>query len=114
MTRHSDRIRLRQMLDHASEAIALIQGRRLEDLARDRVLELALTRLVEIIGEAAARTGEETRQLFPAIPWPQIIGMRNRLIHGYDQVDLQVLWNTITEDLPPLVQTLKESLNKLE
>lgn len=114
MTRHDDRIRLRQMLDHAGEAMALVQGRRLEDLARDRVLELALTRLVEIIGEAATRIGEETRQLFPAIPWPQIIGMRNRLIHGYDQVDLQVLWNTITEDLPPLVQALKELLKKLD
>jgi uncharacterized protein with HEPN domain len=68
---------------------------------------LALTRLVEIIGEAANRVSEKTRQKNPQIPWPQIIGMRNRLIHGYDVVDLDLLWDTITNDLPPLVKSLQ-------
>ena len=72
------------------------------------MMELSLVRLVEIIGEAAARVGTNSREKYPSIPWLQIVGMRNRLIHGYDAVDLDVLWDPITDDLPPLIDELKK------
>ena len=112
MTQHDDTIRLRHMLDHAAEAAAMIQGRRRDDLGRERMLQLALVRLVEIIGEAATRVSPEGQQRYPAIPWQQARGMRNRLIHGYDKVDLDVLWDTIQDDLPPLIVQLRKALGE--
>jgi uncharacterized protein with HEPN domain len=111
MPRHDDRVLLRHMLDYASEAVALVRGHRREDLQRDRMLELALTRLVEIVGEAAARVTEATRLHHPAIPWQQITGTRNRLIHGYTEVDCDVLWDTAIVDLPPLIELLQRIVN---
>ncbi|MBU0987640.1 MAG: DUF86 domain-containing protein [Proteobacteria bacterium] len=96
------------MLDHAMEAMAMVQGKKRSDLNNDRMMELSLVRLVEIIDEAAARVGTNSREKYPSIPWLQIVGMRNRLIHGYDAVDLDVLWDTITDDLPPLIDELKK------
>jgi uncharacterized protein with HEPN domain len=110
MTQHNDMIRLRHMLDHAMEAVDLISGKAKPELQRNRVLELALIRLVEIVGEASTRVSSETQTKFPAIPWPQVIGMRNRLIHGYDSVDLDILWDTIEVDLPPLIVELEKIL----
>ena len=100
------------MLDHAKEALALIAGKDKKELQNDRVLELALIRLVEIVGEASAKVSPDTQQKFPSIPWSQIIGMRNRLIHGYASVDLDVLWDTIEVDLPPLVSALEKILSQ--
>ena len=111
MTDHDDKVRLRHMLDHAQEAISMVGERQRQDLRQDRMLELALVRLIEIIGEAAARVSPEGRTEHPSIPWPEIIGMRNRLVHGYDEVDLDVLWDTIEFDLPPLVRTLLQILD---
>ena len=110
MSRHSDEIRFRHMLDHAMEAMAMVRGKNRSDLDSDRMLELSLVRLVEIIGEAAARVGTENREKYPSIPWLQIVGMRNRLVHGYDAVDLDVLWYTIIDDLPPLIAELEKIL----
>jgi uncharacterized protein with HEPN domain len=75
------------------------------------VLNLALVRLLEIVGEAAGRVSEVERALHPEIPWPQIVGLRNRLIHGYDAVDHDILWQIITDDLPPLVKALEAILS---
>ncbi|MBW2031298.1 MAG: DUF86 domain-containing protein [Deltaproteobacteria bacterium] len=110
MTQHDDTVRLRHMLDHAREALDLIKHKRREDLRRERMLELSLVRLIEIVGEAAARVSAEGQKKYSSIPWPLIVGMRNRLIHGYDQVDLDVLWDTIVYDLPPLITELEKVL----
>ena len=91
MTRRDYTITLRHMLDHAQEAVSISRGRSREILEEDRLLNLALTRLVEIVGEAAGRIPREERRKYPAIDWPRIIGMRNRLIHQYDRLDLDVL-----------------------
>jgi uncharacterized protein with HEPN domain len=106
MTRHSDQARLRHMLDHAVEAVALTHGRTREDLDADRLLNLSLVRLLEIVGEAAARLSPKTRDAHPEIPWPDIIGLRNRLIHGYDIVDFDILWDIVHDDLPALIAGL--------
>jgi uncharacterized protein with HEPN domain len=100
------------MLDHALEAVAMIGGREREDLRLERMLELALVRLVEIVGEAAARVSPDGQAEYPSIPWRQIIGMRKRLVHGYESVDLDVLWDTIEDDLPPLIDELERILGK--
>lgn len=110
MTQHSDEIRLRHMLDHAREAVEMTAGKIREDLARDRKLELSLTRLIEIIGEAASKVSPGFQQNHGELPWPQIISMRHRLIHGYDAVDLNVLWDTVENDLPDLITKLEKIL----
>lgn len=89
------------------ERRALIRGRQRTDLETDHILELALTRLLEIVGEAAVRVSEDTRGKYAEIPWFQIIGLRNRLVHGYDAVDLDILWDIATQDLPPLIAALE-------
>jgi uncharacterized protein with HEPN domain len=114
MTRHNDEIRLRHMLDYASEAMEMVRGRSREDLDRDRMLELALVRLVEVVGEAARRVSEEGRARYPSIPWRYTGDMRNRLIHGYDTVDLDILWDVLHIDLPPLVVQLRAVLGEDE
>ncbi len=111
MSRRNDRLSLQHMLDHASEAVELTSGQTRNDLEEQRLLQLALVRLVEIVGEAAGRVSKETQELHPEIPWPQIVSMRNRLIHGYDFVDHDILWKTVEEDLPPLIEMLVEILN---
>jgi uncharacterized protein with HEPN domain len=107
MSKHDDNVSMRHMLDNAREAFQMIQGRTRNDLDTDRMLQLALTRLVEIIGEAVTRVSLETRQRQRAIPWAEIIGLRNRLIHGYDAVDLNILWEIIQTDLPQLIKALE-------
>ncbi len=102
MSRHDELIRLRHMRDHAAEAIAMTKGKKRDDLTTDRLLELALVRLMEIIGEAAGRISPATRAQLPDIPWSDVVAMRNRLIHGYDSVDHDILWDTIVHDLPSL------------
>jgi uncharacterized protein with HEPN domain len=86
----------------------MLEGQTERDLARNRVLQLALTRVVEIVGEAAARVSSETQRQFPAIPWPQIIALRNRLVHGYDAVDPAILWAIVEADLPALIEELRK------
>lgn len=113
MTRVHDRDRLGDMRAHAAEAVALLNGRRRADLAADRVLALALTRLLEIVGEAAARITVETRQRHEEIPWADIVGLRNRLIHGYGEVDLNILWDIVHDDLPSLISVLDDILRAL-
>ena len=107
MSRHDDHVRLRHMLDHAREALAMVENRARRDLDTDRQLNLSLVRLMEILGEAAARVTPAGRESLSSIPWPEIVGFRNRLIHGYDEVDLDILWSTVNDDLPPLVTALE-------
>jgi uncharacterized protein with HEPN domain len=110
MTRHDDKVSLKHMLEHAREAMLMIEGKDRKDLRFERMLELSLIRLIEVVGEAAARVSPGGQKTYSSIPWPQVIGMRNRLIHGYDQVDLDVLWDTIEDDFPPLIAELEKIL----
>jgi uncharacterized protein with HEPN domain len=97
MTQHDPTVRMRHMLDHGKEAIGLLDGKKKTDLFRDRLLELALVRLVEIVGEAANKLPAEDQLRYPSIPWREIISMRNRLVHGYNAIDLDVLSQLILE-----------------
>src|SRR3954466_11743833 len=104
------RLTLRQMRDYACEAAEMVQDRTRAHLDSDRMLNLALVRLLEILGEAANRVPTQARTQFAQIPWPQLIALRNRLIHGYDEVDLDVLWKIVATDLPPLIAELERIL----
>ena len=103
-----DAIRLRHMLDAAKDAEHFIKGKTRNDLNTDRKLELALVKCVEIVGEAAVNVSKEYRDSLHQIPWADIIGMRNRLIHAYFDINLDILWKTITDDLPPLIIELEK------
>lgn len=105
--KETDVFRLQHMLDAAREARLFAKGRGREDLDRDRGFMLSLVKEVEIIGEAASRVSEEARSQLPGIEWRAIIGMRNRLIHVYYDIDFDVLWNTITRDIPRLIAELE-------
>ena len=111
MSRHESEVRIRHMLDHAREAVAMAKGRTRGDLYADRMLNLALVRLLEIIGEAASRTPVDERTQHANIPWSQIVGLRNRLIHGYDSVDFEILWQIVNHDLPNLIVALEQIIS---
>jgi uncharacterized protein with HEPN domain len=97
-----DLIRIRHMLDAVIEALAFTSGKNREDLDDNRMLTLAIVKELEIIGEAAAKLTPEFKAGQPQIPWTDIIGMRNRLTHGYFDIDLDRVWDTVLDDLNPL------------
>lgn len=103
-------VRFRHMRDAAQKAVQFSQGRSRADLDTDEILALALVRLLEIIGEAAKNVPLEVRQSLTRIKWWQITGTRDRLAHGYFDVDLDVVWSIINDDLPPLIIELEKIL----
>ncbi len=106
--RKDDSVRLLHMLEAAQEAISFTKNKMRKSLNANRQLVLALVKDIEIIGEAASSVTAERREELPMIPWNKIIGMRNRLIHAYFEINLDVLWKTITEDIPPLISELEK------
>lgn len=108
--RKDDTIRLQHMLDAAREACSFVAGRERIHLDVDRQLTLAIVKDVEIIGEAASRVSTEGRSACPGIPWQDCIAMRNRLIHGYFDIDLDIVWSTVNQELPPLIAELERTL----
>ena len=108
--RRDDHVRPQHMLDAAREAISFVSGRTRDQFAADRMLALAVVKEIEIIGEAASKVSAETRTQLPRIPWPDVVGIRNRLIHAYFDVDYDRVWVTVTESLPELVAQLEPSL----
>jgi uncharacterized protein with HEPN domain len=102
------------MLDATQSALKFVDGRTREDLDSDLLLVFALVRAIEIVGEAASKVSPEEKARLPGIPWTKIIGMRNRLVHAYFDVDTEILWNTLTEALPRLVVTLQSSVAPID
>ncbi len=111
MSKHDDVVRLRHMLEAARKAVAFLKDRQRADLNTDEQLTLALVRLLEILGEAGKSVSAELRQRHPQIPWKELAGTRDRLIHGYFDVDLNIVWQIVTVDLPPLLQKLERMIS---
>jgi uncharacterized protein with HEPN domain len=109
-----DLIRMHHMLDAAREAMSFASQKTRSDFDGDRMLVLSIIKAIEIIGEAAVKVTQETKEKYPEIPWPQIVAMRNRLIHVYFDVDLDRVWDTITDDLPPLITVLEKIISSEE
>jgi len=102
------------MLDAAKEAMSFAKNKTRNDLDNDRMLTLSIVKSIEIIGEAAAKVTNETRNKCPEIPWTNIVAMRNRLIHVYFDIDLDRVWDTLTDDLPPLINVLENLISSEE
>lgn len=98
------------MIEAAQEALGFVDGRTRQDLASDRMLTRALLQSVTIVGEAASRVSTDARRLAPDVPWQAVIGMRNRLVHAYFDVDFDLLWSTVADRLPALVEQLQSLL----
>ena len=108
--RKDDLVYAGHMLDAAVEALALAGGRTRADFDNDRALALALTHLLQTIGEAARQTSSEFRALHPGIPWVAIVGMRHRIVHDYLHVDFDMVWDVVNRDLGSLAAHLKSVL----
>lgn len=106
----SDVIRLRHMLDATRKAVEFSKDRQRSDLETDELLALAIVRLIEVIGEAASKIEPDIYERYPDIPWRSIIGARNRFIHGYDDIDHDIVWSIVVNDLPPLAEQLAQAI----
>jgi len=106
----ADEIRIQHMLECTDEILSFIKGRDRADLDSDRMLMHAITRCVELIGEAASQVSPDVQRTFPDVPWQDIVGMRNRLIHVYFDVDMDVVWSTVTKDIPEMAMSLRKAL----
>jgi uncharacterized protein with HEPN domain len=103
-----DRVRLRHMLDASLEIQQYVQSATREDLNQDSKLVHSRVHLFEIVGEAANQISDELREKTTDIPWFIIIGMRNRLVHAYFDINLDVVWSTATGDIPSLITELRK------
>jgi uncharacterized protein with HEPN domain len=106
--RKDDLIRIRHMLDAGQKAVSFAANKTRADLDNDPVLTFALMKTIEIIGEAASKVSRGSQARLKEIPWPEIVGMRNRLIHAYADISLDILWHTVADNLPPLIQDLEK------
>ena len=105
-----DKEYLLDILEAAKLAVAYVSNKTREDFFNDLQCQDAVIRRLEIIGEAARRISEETRAAIPDLPWSDMIGMRNVIIHEYDDVDLFIVWETVHNDLPSLIDSLEKIL----
>jgi uncharacterized protein with HEPN domain len=103
-----DWVYIDHMLDMGQKALDFISGMDKADYDQDETLRLALTHIIQIPGEAARQVSIEFREMHPEIPWHEIIGMRHRIVHDYLNVDEDVVWEVVRQDLPPLVATLRK------
>jgi uncharacterized protein with HEPN domain len=110
--KENDRIRIQHIIDAAQEALSFVRDTDQENFSKNRMMILSVIKEIEIIGEAASKITDETKLKYLDVPWKDIVGMRNRLIHGYFDVDVQIVWNTTRINLPPLVSSLEAILAK--
>ncbi len=110
--RSDDAVRLRHMIDAAETAGQFMAGRERAALDADRMLLFAVVRAIEVVGEAATKVSDETRVASPQVPWVAVVGMRNRLIHGYFNVDTELVWQTVSRELPALLPELRMLLSR--
>ena len=109
--RHENALLL-DMLLAAREAQEIVHGVTFSDFGQNRTLQLAVMKAVEIVGEAASRIDTDTREQHPDIPWAGIVGMRNRLVHGYFDVNLVRVWETVEQVIPRLVTQLERLVSE--
>jgi uncharacterized protein with HEPN domain len=112
MSKAEDAIRLCHMLDAATKIKEFVAGYEKVDFKKDEKSSLAVVRLLEVLGEAAKSLSEECRGNYPQIPWRQIAGTRDRLIHGYFDIDLDIVWNIVYSDLPALIVQLEKAVQE--
>ena len=102
-----DEALLLDILIAARRAVRFLESMTWEAFEQSELHQNAVMRPLEIIGEAARRVSQDTREAHPDIPWDQMVGMRNRLIHEYFRVNLTTVWETVQDDLPPLIAQIE-------
>ena len=107
-----DNTLLLDMLVYCEQAVQFAATLTVEEFEASRLHQLAIVKAVETIGEAASKVSDATRQAHPEIPWPRIIGMRNRLVHDYGGIRLRVVWRTVKKDIPSLAEQLRRIVPK--
>jgi uncharacterized protein with HEPN domain len=105
-----DIVYIGHMLDMSLQALELSARLEKDAFDQDTTLRLALTHLVQVIGEAARQVSENFKKDHPEIPWNEVIGMRHRIVHDYLNVDADIVWQVVIGDLPDLVSGLKDIL----
>jgi uncharacterized protein with HEPN domain len=113
MTPPDDLNRLRHLADAAAKAIEFCRDRRRADLDNDEMLVLAVTKLIEIVGEAAKQVSEASKAALPDMPWAAAARMRDRLVHHYFDIDLDVVWSTVEQDLPTVLSEARRAIAEL-
>jgi uncharacterized protein with HEPN domain len=108
----NDLTRVRHMLDFANKAVLFTKGRQRSDMDSNEMLAMATIHLIEMIGESSKTISLEFKSKYSHIPWDLISGTRNRLAHGYIDVDLDIIWTIVTKDLPPLIVQLRKILKQ--
>ncbi len=103
-----DKFRIQHMIEASVEALSFVKGIKKREFKKNRILILSVIKEIEIIGEAAAKISKETCLQNPDVLWKDITGMRNRLIHGYFEVDVNRVWDTIQYNLPHLIKSLEK------
>lgn len=111
--RDEDRVRIQHMIDSIESIQRFVKGREEKDLGSDEMLLFAIVRAIEILGEAAGKIGDDTRTRAPSVPWSAIVAMRNRLIHGYFDIDTEIVWKTVTIELPAIEPALRALLGEV-
>ena len=101
---------LLDIVESARLALSYVEGIDEEDFLEDRQLQDSVVRRLEIIGEAAGRLSDEVRAELAEIPWRSVIGMRNIMIHHYDDVDFTIVWSTVQSSLPHLIAVIEPHL----
>lgn len=109
-----DLARLKHMLDSVNAILSFIKGKRRASLDNNRLLISGIIREFEVLGEAARQISDQTVHSYPKWPWKQLIGMRNRLIHAYFDVDYDIVWKTAKEQLPILKKQLEDAIFQSE
>ena len=107
-----DNVYIGHMLDLARKAVEKTEGISRETYDVDEDIRMILTHLIQMIGEAANRVSAEGRLVHSGIPWKQIVGVRHRIVHDYMDVDYDVIWEIVSQDLPPLIRTLASILGE--
>lgn len=105
---------LRDIARYAEIGERMLEGLDFEEFAKDEVKVLAALQVLEIIGEASKKVSDSLKRIYPEIPWKDVAGTRDKLIHGYFDVDLEVVWRSLREDLPPLRRTVSRMLEDLQ
>lgn len=113
MSKHDPRVTLLQIRDHALHVQELCAHNELPQILADWQKRAAFERMMEVLGEAVKRLPPELCSSYPAVPWKLIAGMRDRISHGYDAVDYATLWQTVQDDVPPLLATVERMLRDL-
>lgn len=108
MPKKPDEKYLADIIQYGREALALASTTNVERFHLDRAMQLALAHLIQIVGEAAYQLSDSARAALPAIPWPKIVGMRHRLVHGYGDIAYDIVWQVVQNDLPPLIAALEK------